>query len=831
MGELKRSDIIEDDALMAPLVLSENFEVLLATIKKLKTEVGKSSELAESATTISGVGTAIESLVAQEKELAKVQNQLSSAVAKDNAEYAELKKKVDAANQSVKTRIQLGDREATTINKTNASLRELGAALTKNRQEYAKLASEQERSSAQGKKLLSTIQLQDKEFKELNATLGQHQANVGNYAGNLNKANVAAATLTPTLHAMGSAIWNGVKAAAAFIATPLGLFLAGIGLLLSPIIAYFTSTAEGVDRVDVATAEWNARLQVLKDKLADLGKEMTKNAQATDESEEATRKHFSTSGSLLEIFYKLFPAMKAVREEQELAAKTAGELTKTLDELGEAEAKYGVEVAELELQQQRLILQAKNRTLSEDERIEKLNEAVKLEEQIKNKRIEFADQELEATVNEAAARLGVENKIDQSLTGQARVEPYRNFAKQLIDIGREKDDAISDGLIESLKKQTDAEKQSVVIEEKVSKLRDELTDKKLQRYEKERLAKEKATHDMIKLEEELHQAEIDFRMTQMKAQAELLAKAEAQEKAFIAGITKRNNDRKARENKDHKDKLKKLEEEKEAFRIMLETQLFYYQEYSQAIAGISGGFTARRIQGIDSEIAKLEMQTAREIELAGDNEARKQEIFDQADARRAQLEAKRRAELKKQATLEKAFAITEAFIRTRMAVLLQLKSEPAITAIPRSIAAGVLGALQIAAIAARPLPQFYKGTQSSPEGPAIVGEQGRELKIEKSGKIGLTPGVPTIDNLKAGTKIIPHKETMKILALSGLGTDVLLQRQQNESIELNKQLSKIEKNTRSKGSGNLFRQGSLVYEALVKEDGSKKLIRRSNLGY
>jgi hypothetical protein len=85
-------------------------------------------------------------------------------------------------------------------------------------------------------------------------------------------------------------------------------------------------------------------------------------------------------------------------------------------------------------------------------------------------------------------------------------------------------------------------------------------------------------------------------------------------------------------------------------------------------------------------------------------------------------------------------------------------------AIPLSILVGVLGAAQIASVAATPIPQYAKGTQSAPGGLAWVGEKGSELMVEPGGKTSLTPGTATLMNLKRGTKIIPHHDVIQMIA-------------------------------------------------------------------
>ena len=77
---------------------------------------------------------------------------------------------------------------------------------------------------------------------------------------------------------------------------------------------------------------------------------------------------------------------------------------------------------------------------------------------------------------------------------------------------------------------------------------------------------------------------------------------------------------------------------------------------------------------------------------------------------------------------------------------------------------GTIGALQLASIAAREIPAYFTGTPSSKAGPAWVGEKGVELAIEPGGKKWLTPEVPTLMNLKGGTKIINNKELMQSMA-------------------------------------------------------------------
>ncbi len=193
-----------------------------------------------------------------------------------------------------------------------------------------------------------------------------------------------------------------------------------------------------------------------------------------------------------------------------------------------------------------------------------------------------------------------------------------------------------------------------------------------------------------------------------------------------------------------------------------------YDQFYHSIIDLSQSLAASRQQHIQLEMHTLEEKHAREIALAGDNAQAKAQI----DARYAQQQKKLNDELlkdrQKQARFEKAAALIEAAIKTALAVLNQLSAGDPYTAIPRSIAVGVLGAIQIAAIAAKPIPAYYLGTDDHKGGPALVGEQGTELLTMPSGQLKLTPNRATVMDLPAGTEVLPNKETMKVLALAGL---------------------------------------------------------------
>lgn len=110
---------------------------------------------------------------------------------------------------------------------------------------------------------------------------------------------------------------------------------------------------------------------------------------------------------------------------------------------------------------------------------------------------------------------------------------------------------------------------------------------------------------------------------------------------------------------------------------------------------------------------------------------------------------------RKQAEDDKKLALFQAIVATARGVA---QASPVI---PLMILAGLLGAVQIALIAAQPIPAFKKGTKNAPGGPSLVGEAGAEL-IYQNGKWDLARRAQIMD-LQKGAKVLPAWETSRIL--------------------------------------------------------------------
>lgn len=199
-------------------------------------------------------------------------------------------------------------------NTLTGSIRELGTALAQNRRIYEDFTQAQ-RESAEGRQLLETIHAQDEAYRELQRSIGVTQVDVGNYRqaildalgdnqafgtsmnGIVNSFNnlrvnvialstpfvnfvqtgrLAPAALNATAAATGN-VSTGMKILrGAIIATGIGALVVVLGSLIS----YFTSTQEGINKVNKVLTPLKVAFQTLIGVVQSVGKVMVEAFQA-----------------------------------------------------------------------------------------------------------------------------------------------------------------------------------------------------------------------------------------------------------------------------------------------------------------------------------------------------------------------------------------------------------------------------------------------------------------------------------------------------------------------------------------------------------------------
>lgn len=346
------------------------------------------------------------------------------------------------------------------------------------------------------------------------SALEKQRFNIGNYASALDR-------VIPGLGTFITQMQQATVAAKAFSAAQLGLIFGGIALAIAPVVSFLTSTGEGVDLVEREMEGLRAVIKRVRDEANQLGKSEVGLVGLLKES-------------ALAIGNTLIPGLNVLVTKYNQLAEAGRQYADTIDAIKDAEQVYGIQAERTENQIKTLILEAKNRTLSEDERIKKLDQVLTLEAQLQTQREDFAKQELSATIEANRARLESFGIIQKAEETQAQ------FAENNIENIRAVDEALANSLIESLLKLEQAAGSSIAIQEKAQNQRDTLLDKQEEREKKatedrqKRLEKE-AADALAQLERDQEFAHEQFEEEQRIRDERVAANDAAIAKIIAAG--------------------------------------------------------------------------------------------------------------------------------------------------------------------------------------------------------------------------------------------------------------------------------------------------------
>lgn len=211
------------------------------------------------------------------------------------------------------------------------------------------------------------------------------------------------------------------------------------------------------------------------------------------------------------------------------------------------------------------------------------------------------------------------------------------------------------------------------------------------------------------------------------------------------------------------DNIKKSEKEHEEFNKRLVA--FADQAAGEIMNLMDTAFAARterNVAQLESDLALEEEKKNRSLEIAGDD-AQARALIEQDFANKQKIIQKQIAdEKRKQAIFQKGLDASSVVISTAKGIASAVAASPLTFGLPWSAFVGVIGALQLATILARPIPQFFKGTESAPGGLAWVAEQGRELAVTPSGELKMFDKKQVAD-VEKGTKIIPNWKTESLM--------------------------------------------------------------------
>jgi hypothetical protein len=422
----------------------------------------------------------------------------------------------------------------------------------------------------------------------------------------------------------------------------------------------------------------------------------------------------------------------------EMAAKVESlqKLVETADKLGDEIRDRILSRAQAELDIEKLLFAAKDKTLrvgetqldNDKRRLSSLKQAVQLSlDQLKID-LDLATRKERLFTAELLHKKGIIN---------SEAEANAVLAKGTTLL---QDQSLDDQLEERRKLQADVinlqrnffseNKKSVA---QIAALEKEITDEMIKQAEIQTRARVKALDDYLAKTKEVDgRVKIGFKSV-VEENQELQNNFNQR---MVDDAKKREEEEKERQKR--YTALLKAEEEKR--RIIRETAIV-------AVGMIGDEIFNRRQEQLAEEGKKIEEQRDKELAAAGDDERKKLAINRKFDREQAKIKTK-------QAQADKQAAIFGIIINTALGIM---KAAPVV---PLMVATGILGAIQLAIVASKPIPKFATGTDSAPD-TFIAGEKGREI-IQHKGKLSLADRATLFTGM-AGARVFSNPATEEIL--------------------------------------------------------------------
>lgn len=271
----------------------------------------------------------------------------------------------------------------------------------------------------------------------------------------------------------------------------------GIGalvLIIVSLVSWFKKVNTGADLMEDALVSVRATIDVLIDRLGKFISGLVK----------------FVSGDFKAGIDEMGDSLKGVGDEILRDVKAAQDLAAAMRDLEDAEIDYKIKAAETENQIKALMLQARNRTLSEKERIALLDQALALEKDLNKELLNNSEEGLRIANGLAAERLNISKEVGESelAFGKRIVEEFKKD-------GQVQADDLRDKVVDMLVTLEDAGGKSIALQEKIQNQRDALSEKEeaerekaaaaeLKRIEEEKKAQEKALAEKQKAQEEYY---------------------------------------------------------------------------------------------------------------------------------------------------------------------------------------------------------------------------------------------------------------------------------------------------------------------------------------
>jgi hypothetical protein len=499
----------------------------------------------------------IDALVAKQKELDAAGEKNSVTYAENAALIRGLKKEQSDMNRFI-------DNSVKSFNAANGSINQQRANLSLLTQGYNQLSKEERDNENVGGKLQKQIKALSDELKKNEGAIGDNRRNVGGYqtaiegaSKSLNLFGVDLGALKDGLETAKNGIDFTKKSFSSFNGVLKASFIGVILLLVTGLIAAFTKFEPIMDKLNGIFSGLNAVLDVFVERLTRVGRGLVEIFSGNfAEGIDMVRDSFDGMGTAMANNYT-----EAVK------------LAQALDDLGDRQLAQIVINAEAKKSIDQLLLQSKNRGLSEKERLKLLDQAGKLERANFEQNKKIKEEEYRLALKDAKLKTQLsEQEIEELLTNTNRRD---ELEKRLGTLNSE----TLKGLAEKKAAIIQTENETINVEEKIANRRSQLFEQ-LAAEEAKRAAQRKAIAD-----------------AQQKIQEQLLKQDEDFQKQLL---------------KDDEDLQKRRAEQFENGSNAI-TDLFKKQELERLNALLEGTKTAEQIDA--ERLAAKEVQLLAEIEL------------------------------------------------------------------------------------------------------------------------------------------------------------------------------------------------------------------------
>lgn len=305
---------------------------------------------------------------------------------KNTVEYVKNETAMKGLNNSVKENQRILTASDKIQKSNTGSIADLRANVSRLKQEYVNLSEEERKNEKTGVALQKALLAQTDQLKELEGQIGVTGRNVGNYTGSIIEAVDSTGLFTKAQQALATVqkVVEGATGAAGAATSSFNkiLITSGVGafvVVLGALVAYLTSSQEGMDKLSRATSAVSTFVSVLLDALTDLGKQIFDNVVPA----------FEGLGDIIAGIVTLdFDRVKKGIEGVTAAAGNIDGIN--ILEVGAAALKAGKDAAALEGQLQDVVRAEKDLDLERAQSRQKIEELKKLNDDVTKSNAERA---------------------------------------------------------------------------------------------------------------------------------------------------------------------------------------------------------------------------------------------------------------------------------------------------------------------------------------------------------------------------------------------------------------------------------------------------------